>query len=422
MTTTAEPKAPITRKPGEATPRAVRVKRARLLRRIALGVIAVLVVAAFAYAWRPKPVPVETAAAARGDLVVIVEEMARTRVRDRYSVASPIAANALRIELRPGDLVEEGAVLARLVPFQPTLLDPRSRAEAQARAAAAAAAERQARAGIARAELASRHATDELERTRKLTASGTLAPDTLLDAELAARLRVEELASARFAAQSAAHEAAMATAALKRFDPGDPSAERFDVTSPVKGRVLRVVNESARPVQPGAPLIEVGDPGALEIVADVLTADAVKMRPGARVTVERWGGASLKAHVRTVEPSAFTRISALGVEEQRVAVISDFDEPRERWAALGDGYRVEVRIVVAERKDVVRVPLGSVFRRGEGWAAFVVQDGRARLRPVRLGQRSDTHVEVEEGVAPGDAVVVHPSERVAENARVTTEH
>jgi HlyD family secretion protein len=305
--------------------------------------------------------------------------------------------------------------------MQPVLLDARSRTEAQARAAGAEAGRRQALAAIARAELAEAHARDELARTKKLVDVGTLAPEALVKAELEARLRVEELASTRFAEQMAANEALMARAALRRFDASSAApSDAFDVASPVGGRVLKVVTQSAGPVQPGAPLVELGDPAALEIVADILSADAVRMVPGAKVSVERWGGAPLSAHVRTVEPAAFTRLSALGVEEQRVPVVIDLDEPHDRWAALGDGFRVEVHVTVAEKTKVVQVPLASVFRQGAGWGVYVAREGRARIVPVKLGIRSDVAVEIESGLAEGEEVLVHPGERITEGLRITS--
>lgn len=403
---------------GAKSSRAARVRRGKLARRIVLGVFALGIVLALGLAFRPRPLEVDVAAATRGDLVVTVDEMGKTRVRDRYVVSAPLAGNLMRVELRAGDAVGAGAVLARIVPLQPMLLDPRSRVEAQARVAGAAAGQRQAQAAIARAELAAAHARDDLERTRRLVASGSLPNDALLTAELESRLRTEELASARFAEQMAANEVVMARAALKRFDPNAAPSEAFDIASPVAGRVLKVATQSAGPVQPGTPLVEVGDPAALEIVSDILSADAVRMNPGAKVKVERWGGDPLAAHVRRVEPSGFTRLSALGVEEQRVPVVIDLDDPREKWAALGDGYRVEVRVTVAEKHGVVHVPLAAVFRHEDGWAVYAVREDRARVVPVKLGVRSDVAVEIESGLTDGERVLVHPSERVADGIRV----
>lgn len=392
-------------------------RRRRWATRASLGVGAVAVVGGLAWAWQPKPVVVDVAPVTRGDLTVSVEEVARTRVRDRYVVSAPLGGSLLRIELRPGDAVRAGGILARIAPMESPLLDPRSKVETAARSAAANAGERQARAAVARAELASKHAADELDRTRRLAEGGSVAPEAVTRAELEARLRAEELASSRFAEQMAAHEAAMTRAALARFD-ATRTGDGFDVPSPVDGRVLRVLAQSAGPVQPGTALLEVGDPAALEIVTEVLSADAVRIASGAPAVVDRWGGPSLRAHVIRVEPSAFTRLSALGVEEQRVPVVIDLDEPRERWASLGDGFRVETKIVLEERKAVLRAPVGAVFRHDNAWAAYVFEEGRARLAPVKLGARNDVDVEITAGLGEGARVVVHPSERVKNGVKV----
>lgn len=421
MTTTAAPPTTSTTTlppPRAAGGRAARTKRGKLLRRIALGVGALAIVAGIGAAFRPRPLEVEVVKAVRGDLVVTVDEMGRARVRDRYVVSAPIGGNLLRMELRAGDEIKGSAVTARIVPMQPMLLDARSRAEAQARLAGTSAAQRQAQAAIARAEVASQHASDELERSRRLASSNTIAPEALTRAELEARLRVEELASARFAERMTANEVETVRAVLRRFEPASASNESFDVCSPVTGRVLRVLKESAGPVQAGTPLVELGDPGALELVSDVLSSDAVTIVPGAPVKVERWGGETLAAHVRLVEPSAFTRLSALGVEEQRVPVVIDLDSPREKWTSLGDGFRVEVRIVTADRRGVVQVPLASVFRSAQGWSVYAARDGHARVVPVELGARSDSAVEIVRGIPEGESVLVHPAERVTDGVRI----
>lgn len=404
----AEGAAPVTRHPR---------KRRRWVGRAAWTMVVATGIAALAYAWRPLAIPVDAGSITRGDLVVTVDEVGKTRVRDRYVVSAPLTGNLLRIELRAGDKVASGSVLARLSPMEAPLLDPRTRAEAASRSGATAAGESQARAAVGRAEHASKYADDELGRVRTLVTSGSLPADALVHAELEARLRAEELASARFAAQMAAHEAAMARAALARFGAG-ASREGFDVTAPIDGTVLRVPAQSAGPVQPGTPLVELGDPTALEIVTEVLSADAVRIAPGAKVVLERWGGAPLQAHVRRVEPSGFTRLSALGVEEQRVPVVVDLDEPRARWATLGDGYRVEARIVIEERRGVLRAPIGAVLRHGDGWAVYAIAAGRVKLVPVTLGSKSNLEVEIAQGLAERDTVVMHPGEKVKEGEKV----
>jgi HlyD family secretion protein len=397
-----------------------RPARLRWVRRALIGLVAVGLAAALVVAAWPKPLPIEVVAVREGTLRVTVDEAGKTRVRDRYVVSAPLAGDLGRIELHPGDPVEQGAVLARLVPASPPLLDPRMRAEAKARIATTQAAAEQARSAVLRAELASRHARDDRAQFEELVAHGTVSRDAAAHAEFEARLRAEELASARFGASMAAHEVEMARTALERYgEASGKTREEFRIPSPAAGRVLRVLSASAGVVQTGTPLLELGDPAALEVVVDVLTADAVRIAPRARVTLDRWGGAEpLAGHVRLVEPSAFTRISALGVEEQRVSVIIDLDDPRDRWSLLGDGYRVEASIVTWEESNVVTVPSSAVFRRGDGWAVFAVDAGHAWLRPVDIGHRGSTDVQIVRGVAVGERLIVHPSDLVSDGSRV----
>jgi HlyD family secretion protein len=304
-----------------------------------------------------------------------------------------------------------------MVPLAPSLLDPRSRAEAQARVAAARAALSQSATAVERARAAHAFARRDMERQRVLLAEGATAHQVAEQAELAERMRREELASAEFGRQVAASELRVAQAALARLGSG--SVEEFAIRAPVRGRVLRVMQESEGVVQPGTPLLEIGDPAALEIVVDVLTTDAVEIRTGAPVRIERWGGdATLAGRVTRVEPSAFTRLSALGVEEQRVNVVIGLDGPPAAYASLGDGYRVEVGIVVWERSGRLLVPVGAVHRQGDGWAAYVVEAGRARLRSVRIGRRNGTDAEVLEGLREGERVVLYPTDTVEDGARV----
>jgi HlyD family secretion protein len=304
------------------------------------------------------------------------------------------------------------------VPVASPLLDPRARAEAEGRLAAARAALRRAGTEVERARAASGFARKEADRQRTLLAAGATAAQLAEQAELAQRMRDEELASAEFARRIAAAEVEVARAALLRLGQPD-SREGFEVRSPVAGQVLRVLQESEAVVQSGTPLVEVGDPASLEVVVDVLTADAVAIRPGAPVQIERWGGATaLRGHVHRVEPSAFTRISALGVEEQRVNVLIDFDGDAAERAALGDGYRVEARITVWREDGVLQIPAGAVFRHDGGWAVYQVRDGRARLRPIELGRRNAAQAQVSGGLGEGDGVVVYPADNLTDGVAV----
>jgi HlyD family secretion protein len=271
---------------------------------------------------------------------------------------------------------------------------------------------------IEQARAALDFARRDAARQQALLREGATAPQAAEQAELAERTRREELASAQFGLRVAESEVRLAQAALQRLGaaPG-PRSEQLEVRSPVDGQVLKVMQESEGVVQPGTALLEIGDPAALELVVDVLTADAVAIQPGTPVVIERWGGTSdLHGRVHRVEPSAFTRVSALGVEEQRVNVLINLDEPREQWVALGDGYRVETRIVVWQAPDVLRVPAGAVFRH-TGWAVYAVEHGVVRLRPVEMGHRNGVQVEILSGLRPGERVVVYPSDKVVDGVK-----
>jgi HlyD family secretion protein len=386
-----------------------------------LGAVAAVALAlGVVRAFTPAPLAVEVAAVTRGPLRVTVDEDGRTRVTDRFVVSAPLAGTLGRIELQPGDPVRRGDAVARIVPLASPLLDPRSRAESEARVAAAVAVRRQAQTVLERAGAAAGQAAREAARERALLGAGATAVRAAEQAELAERMRREEVASAEFGVKVAASELELARAALRRLDaPSAAAGEQLVVRAPVDGRVLRLDQKSEGVVQPGAAIMELGDPAAIEAVVDVLTIDAVRIQPGVPVLIEEWGGDSvLLGHVHRVEPSAFTRVSALGVEEQRVNVIVHFEGPPGGWRALGDGFRVETRIVVWEDDDVLQVPAGAVFRQGEGWGVYVAAGGRARLRTIKLGRRNDTAVQVLGGLEPGDTVVLYPGDNVRDGQRI----
>jgi HlyD family secretion protein len=366
----------------------------------------------------PPTVPVELATVARGPLVVTVNEEAETRIRHRFVVSAPVTGRVLRIELEAGDPVTRGQVVARMLPEPPPLLDARTRAEARAAIDTARATLGRARAEEQRLRKALALAEQELARTRELHGSG-LATRQQLDArDTDARAAQDAAEAASFAARAAEADLRRAEA---RLAPSPPAASGrvVDIAAPVDGVVLRRVRESEAVVPAGEPLLELGDPARIEIVSDLLSTDAVKVRPGARAIVDQWGGdRPLDARVRRVEPSGFTKVSALGVEEQRVNVVLDFADPSAAVAALGDAYRVEVAIVVWERDEVLKVPTGALFRRGEQWAAYVADAGRARERTVTVGQRTAREAEVLGGLAAGDQVVLHPGDTLADGVRV----
>ena len=394
----------------------------RALKRTLWVTIALAVAIGIALGLRPSRVAVETAAVARGTLRITVDEDGRTRVVDRYTITAPLAAMVARPALRAGDSVRQGEIVARLVPVASPLLDPRSRAQAEARVAAAQAALSQAGAQVASAAAAAEFAAREAARQRVLGQGGAVSRQSVEQADLTERTAREALASAQFGERVTASEVRLARAALARLDRGTAVAEEFPVRAPVRGVLLRVIQESEAVVPAGAPLMEVGDPASLEAVVDVLTTDAVDIRPGAPVRLERWGGdAALNGYVHRVEPSAFTRLSALGVEEQRVNVIVRPAAPRSAWAVLGDGFRVEASILTWEGRNRLIVPGGAVFRQGSGWAVYVVDGGRARLRTIEIGRRNDSEVEVVRGLREGDRVVIYPTDNVGDGVRVAVE-
>jgi HlyD family secretion protein len=387
-------------------------KRA-LLVLLGLGIVAAIVLASL-----PKPVDVDTTEVTVGTLRVTVDAEGRTRVRDRYVIVAPLYGNLARIELDPGDDVEVGDILARVTPLEPALLDPRARAELEARVRRAEAARRQADAAVERAKETAEFAARDLERNRELARAGALPRLTLEESELEAKRSQSTLESARFGARVARYEVEMAQAALGRAKD-KTTVESMQITAPVEARVLRVFRESEGVVSAGEALLELGEPHALEVVVDVLTPDAVEIHPADTVTLTRWGGTvPLHGRVRRVEPSAFTKVSALGVEEQRVNVIIDLLDEYEVWSRLGDNFRVETAIQVWEGTDVTLVPAGALHRRGEGWGVFVLDGEHARERSVEIGRRSGLQVQVLSGLEPSETVIVHPSDRVADGVRV----
>lgn len=368
----------------------------------------------------PRPLPVETATAARGPLMVTVDEEGQTRVRHRYVVSSPVAGHLRRIDLKPGATVEAGkTVLAVLETSGADLLDARSLAQAEARVRGAESAREQASARQAAAAATLALARTELERSRRLASERVISRQELDAATTRELTAVQEERAATFGLQVAEYELEQARALLNRGQPGGAGDVSVNVTSPVSGRILRVMQESARNVPAGFPLMEIGDPADLEVRIEVLSRDGVGIAPGARVFLEQWGGEKpLEARVRLVEPAAFTKISALGVEEQRVYVIADFVDPFDARPTLGDGYRVEARIVQWSGENVLRVPAGALFQRDGVWQTFVVDGGRARLRAVKPGRSNGVETEIVDGLPEGTTVIVYPGDRVVDGSSV----
>jgi len=391
-----------------------------MTRRVVLWAVGIAIAAGVIW-WlvRPQPVPVETARVVAGTFRVIVEADGRTRVRDRYVVSAPISARVERSTRRPGDRVAAGEAVAILRPNPPALLDIRARRELEERFGAADAQVEEAAAVHARARVALDQARTNLDRTRQLRAREAATLAALERDTFAAEQAERDVRATERRMHAAEHQRAEAAEALRRVD--DPGrGEAFTLAAPITGTILRIVQESEAAVQPGAQLVEIGDPAELEIVADLLTTDAVRLRPGAAVEIVRWGGPSdLVGRVRRVEPSGFTKVSALGVEEQRVWVVVDLVSPSAERPSLGDGFRVELRLVAEEIEGATIVPVGALFRRGEAWQTFVVEDGVARLRTVEVSRRSGRTAAVTGGLAPGETVILFPPNAVAEGRSIT---
>jgi HlyD family secretion protein len=385
-------------------------------KRAALILIALVIVGVIVYGFLPKPVESEFAAATRGDIRVTIDEEGRTRVKDRFTITAPVMGVISRIALKAGDTVKTGASITLLAPSRPPLLDARAKATAEAGVKSAEATLSQASANVKAAVAEHELARKDHVRMLELLKGKHVSQEQVDQAQTRMEAAAAALESATFGEQAASFQLEMAKAALLE-EGAEPKS--IAINSPVGGRVLRVYRESEGPVQPGELLVEIGDPGSLEIVADVLSVDAVRVKAGMKVSIERWGGpGALEGEVRLVEPFGFTKQSSLGVEEQRVNVVIDFVSPRSAWEKLGDGYRVEARIIVSESKDVVTVPTGALFQTPDGEAVFVVVDDIAVNRTVEIGARNGLAAEIVSGLKAGDSVIVHPGDDVTDGRRV----
>ncbi len=372
---------------------------------------------------RPKPVLVDTATVSRGRMEVTVDDDGVTRIKDRYIVSTPLSGRLDRIRLEVGDaVVADKTIVARMQPTNPSLLDARAVAQAKARVGAARRRLDAALADLERAQAAADFAIKELHRAEKLGGTNAIAEADLDAKRLEARLRSEEARAARYRVDIARYELRLEEAALSLTSPDDTSPQSpgehalqiLEIKSPINGRVLRIFQESSAVLGAGQAILELGDPMDLEVVVDVLSSDAVRIAPGDPVRLEHWGGERpLAGQVRVVEPSGFTKVSALGVEEQRVNVIVDLLDPAERRKSLGDNFRVDARIVVWETEECLRVPTSALFRQNGQWRAFTVDAaGRARLQPVEIGHNNGVHAEVLDGLEEGQQVIVHPGDSV----------
>ena len=383
-------------------------------------VVAVVVGGLLALAFRPQAVPVDLAEVTRGRMTVTVRDEGWTRVRNEYVISAPVGGQLLRIEYKPGAEINAGDVLARILPSDPSLLDVRSRAELQAAVRSAEAALALAQAEVERAMAQLEFAQMESERVRSLRSADLISVDAYDRAELQLRVAQTNLESAQENTRVREAELAAAEARLVQAS-GEPGGDIVvTVTAPTSGRVMRVAQESQSVISGGAEIMTIGDPEDLEIVAQFLSTDAVEVRAGASALIENWGRnrPPLRGQVRLVEPYGFLKISALGVEEQRVNVIVDFVGPPEEWSVLGHGYRVEVAVVTWEEADVLQVPVAALFRDGEQWAVFRVEDGEAQIVPVEIGRENGRTAQVLSGLDEGQIIVLYPGEQMADGVRV----
>jgi HlyD family secretion protein len=360
---------------------------------------------ALGFGLRPRPATVETARAVTGALRATVSEEGKTRIRQRYVVSSPVTGQLRRVPFKPGAEITPDSVVAVIQPMAASPLDARSRALAEARRSAATAT-------LEKTIAVQKLAAGELKRVQAMFAAGTVSPQDVDSVQIRETNAARDVATAEGALRAA--EAELAEAA-----PGDASSKLIEVRAPVAGRVLHVFQESERPVTAGTPVLDVGDPADLEVVVELLSRDGAALSPGTRVELEQWGGPKpLDARVRLVEPAAFTKISALGVEEQRVNVVADIVTPLAERPTLGDNFRVEARVIVWEDPKVLKVPVSALFRHGSEWSAYVVRDGRAALVPVQAGRSSGTETQVLGGLKEGDEVILYPGDRVQDGMRV----
>ncbi|RWK66110.1 HlyD family efflux transporter periplasmic adaptor subunit [Mesorhizobium sp.] len=386
---------------------------------MALGVLAA---AAIWFAW-PRPIAVDLATVTEGPMEVTIDDEAKTRVRHVYTVSAPIAGKVLRISppRHVGDQVAVDETVAVMQPTVPSFHDARSHEELQAALAATEAAMRLSGAEVRRIEAALKFSRTELQRAEALARTEAISVKVLDKARFDVETNEAALASAKAQVEVRRNERSSVAARLSEPSGAIPQSNPgccIQIRAPVTGTVLKIIQESEAVVQAGAPLIEIGDPRDLEIVADLLSTDAVRIKPGATVRIDGWGGSPIRGRVTRVDPAGFVKVSALGIEEQRVRTIIDFADPPEAWPQLGHDYRVIVHVTIWSAEDVLTVPVAALFRKGEDWAVFAIKDGRAVTTIVKLGQRNDRTAEILSGLATGDRVVLHPSDRVTDGVTV----
>jgi HlyD family secretion protein len=392
-------------------------------RTLAIGAIVLVLIILISISLRPQPVGIDIAQVQRGDLLVTIDDEGQTRLKDIYVVSAPVAGQVRRIDIEAGDAVTAGdTALALFQPSDPIMLNVRSRTEAEAFVKAADAAVGLAEAEQSRAQAQLDYDRAELRRAQPLAQRGTISQATLDQRQLSVLTAQANLAQAIANLRKVLADLESARATLitsQDGENGQDSKDLIPVRAPITGRVLRVLQESEGVLTAGTPLMELGDPSKLEIVVDLRSTDAVRIKAGYRVIVDDWGGdIPLEGRVRLVEPFGFTKISALGIEEQRVNVIIDFVSPQSEWQSLGHGYRVETRIVVQDQRGVLKIPVSALFRSEDNWAVFIDDSGTARLKEIALGRRNNLEAEVTDGLNQDETVILHPSDAIIDGVAV----
>ncbi|MBZ5677805.1 MAG: efflux RND transporter periplasmic adaptor subunit [Acidobacteriia bacterium] len=388
----------------------------RLFKRLSGLAVILGLLGLVAWTLRPKPLVVETGRVARGHMLVTIDEDGQTRAHDRFTLAAPIAGRLSRIRLHEGDAVSPQTVIATISPLP---IDAREVARTKAEIESLEALRKEALQYVERAEADHEQTQRDVVRYTDLQRQDMVSRQTLEQAQTAEKRAAKEVAGARFKVQSAEAEIARARAGLISIEESQEKSSRIvELRSPVASRILRILEPSEHVVTAGTPVVTLSNPSKIEIVIDLLSTDAVKVKPGAAVSIEGWGGPkALRARVRLVEPYGFTKVSALGIEEQRVNVIADFLDPP---VGLGDGYRVDARIVIWENPDVMIAPASALFRDGDRWSVFVIEGGRAHRRPVEVGHRNALEAEIIRGLSPGEAVILHPANDLKDGVPVTS--
>ena len=362
---------------------------------------------------RPQPVPVETARVVTGPLRATVSEEGKTRIKQRYVVAAPVSGQLRRIAFKPGAEVEAGVtVVAVIDPLPASPLDERNRALAEARRDTA-------RVQAEKSRTAHELARNELRRIEQMFNAGTISPQELESAQMRETAAARDVVAAEGALRAAEAELSASAGGPVSAPAAVGQSAPIEVRANATGRVLHVFQESARAVAQGTPLLEIGDPADLEVIVEMLSRDGAAIAAGAPVSLEQWGGPSaLEGLVRLVEPAAFTKYSALGVEEQRVNVVVDITSPREQWTSLGDNFRVEARVITWESDRALKVPASGLFRQGNAWAAYVVRGGKAALVPVQAGKSGGGEIQITDGLQEGDEIILYPGDRIKDGQRV----